>query len=757
MKQLPAPLARIRGALSILLLALVLSHPSPRECLCAQDAPSINVPALIQDLRSDDHVKRREASLALRNAGPASAPAVPDLIRALEDRDDQVWFNSISALANIGPEAKEAVPTLIDRLRGDGRYSEQRSYRAAYALGKIGKPALPALFKALESGDSNTRAGAAKALGWHKADADDADQIVAQLILRLSDQSSRVQDEAAQTLGTTGKPAVAPLTNLLSSRNADAQWNAIYALGEIGAEAKSAGPALVGLIEKHDSDKILREAIHAVARIDFEPARLGRLFASMLGTEDEATYDTLANALLRLKPAETAVVPDLLKRLNDTDSNVQRRASYVLGRIGEPSRAAVPRLIALTREAADKDTASVHIQTLANINFHSVSPLLNELQSRKPEELTEDDWVVKCLKSIGPSAVGRLRNGLKSKAPAVRLGSILALREIGPLADEAAPQLRRLITDPDPRIRGESLLALHALGADAATLLPALGTAMNDSSPTVRRAAARTLAALAEGAQPAAKQLIEALNDADGDVRLHSVRALGSIGNAAEPAVPRLIQLLPEAKGELQIGIVEALGSIGDAAGAAAPQLNLLASTDDKKLKAAVFASLARFQQSDKVSLPAIRAALNDSDVAVRANALRAFSRIENDREALLPVVTRALKDKETGVRQIAAQATARLRLKSDETIYALFAMLDDEVDRGEAVSALRELRVRDLDLLKKALENDSTGVRAYAAYALGDMGSEARPVLPELRQALKDRSRYVRDRANDAIRRIER
>ena len=134
-----------------------------------------------------------------------------------------------------------------------------------------------------------------------------------------------------------------------------------------------------------------------------------------------------------------------------------------------------------------------------------------------------------------------------------------------------------------------------------------------------------------------------------------------------------------------------------------------------------------------------------------------AFTRIETSSDALLPVVAQGLTDEEGTVRHIAAQATARLRLKSNKTILALFKMLDDEGDRSEAMAALRELRVRDLDLLKKSLGSDSPSVRAYAASALGGMGSEARDALPELRRCLRDKYDFVRRRAKDAIRLIER
>lgn len=719
----------------------------------AQDA-AVAVQALIEDFRSDDRVVRRKASLALSQMGPQAAPAVPDLIRGLEDRDDQVWFNSITALAYIGPAAKEAVPSLIRGLRGDGRYRSQRSYRAAFALGKIGKPALPALREALSDSDSSIRAGAAKALGWLQADAAPA---LPQLIGRFADESSSVQDAAAETVGRIGQPAVQPLIKALAASDEDTRWNAIYSLGEIGAEAAPAGKALLTLVASNENPRLQKEAIHASARINHAPKKLAEAYVALLNTDDEGAYETLVNALLRLRPAETSAVLALKQKLDSKIRLERERAAYILGRIGEPSGEAAPRLIELA-SAADADQRSIYTSSLVGVGFPAVPPLLKELEKRQPDTLAEDDWTIAILKRIGLPAFNRLRGSLGHKQASVRLACLISLRGIGPAAKDALPRIRRLINDPEARVRAEATLALRALGLPTSSLLPTLEKGITDVDPMVRQASARVLADLGDDAEPAVDFLVAALEDKDQEVRSHAVRALGSVGSAAGNAAPKLIAMLDSADGNLRVDIVRALGSLGsDAAEDAAPRLIQLADTRDPELKPVVFASLGKLGLRAQAALPAIRKSLNDAHIPSRNAALLAVCSLESDEDRLQTAVIAGLKDKSAQVRQTAAEAAGRHRLKSKDATLALFEMLDESEDRSIALAALRDMRVRDLDLLREALRNDSPGVRVFALTALSAMERDAEPALPEIRGLLKDRYDFVRRRARDAIKRIER
>lgn len=92
-----------------------------------------------------DPILRGLAAIALRDLGPAAAPAIPNLIAALKDTEVSVRMMSANALAALGPAAADAVPALVDA--GSAANEQVHVLRSiAAALGNIGKPAAtPAL------------------------------------------------------------------------------------------------------------------------------------------------------------------------------------------------------------------------------------------------------------------------------------------------------------------------------------------------------------------------------------------------------------------------------------------------------------------------------------------------------------------------------------------------------------------------------------------------------------------------------------
>ena len=149
---------------AIFVLATQLAVPAAG--LRASQEQTKSVQELIQDLKSSDTNRRRDAAYALDRLGPAAREAAPALIEALNDGDEQVWFHAVQAVAKLGPHARAAVPKLLKDLEGGGRRGGQRVYRSAHALGCIGEAALPSLVRALGSSSSGARGGAALALGF---------------------------------------------------------------------------------------------------------------------------------------------------------------------------------------------------------------------------------------------------------------------------------------------------------------------------------------------------------------------------------------------------------------------------------------------------------------------------------------------------------------------------------------------------------------------------------------------------------------
>lgn len=197
------------------------------------------VPALVEALRSG----RGSGSvcLALGEIGPLASPAVPDLVRLLESQSHFDRSSAADALGGIGPGARHAVPALVRAARLDLQKSEnllevQSSGVVRWAIWRIGPESLPGVKQALKEKDKNTRVSAVE-------------------ILAL--------------FGSEAKPLVPDLIEAVSDDVQEVWSKAIFALGEIGPEAKDALPAILFRSkEKCTTDRLRRQIEQTVQKID---------------------------------------------------------------------------------------------------------------------------------------------------------------------------------------------------------------------------------------------------------------------------------------------------------------------------------------------------------------------------------------------------------------------------------------------------------------------------------------------------------
>jgi Protein of unknown function (DUF2961)/HEAT repeats len=176
-------------------------------------------------------VSERAAYLrAIGSFGPDAASAVKSITASLSDADDQVRGAAANALAQIGPGAAESVSELR-KLLSDS--SARVRCQAALALKSMG-----------------AKAGAA----------------VPELTRALSDSVPYVRAASADTLGAIGPPGQASVPALIERLKNDPGPNyvfdsAIYALGNIGPNAKEALPALEEISHRPRLTAPAREAI----------------------------------------------------------------------------------------------------------------------------------------------------------------------------------------------------------------------------------------------------------------------------------------------------------------------------------------------------------------------------------------------------------------------------------------------------------------------------------------------------------------
>jgi len=318
---------------------------------------------LTASLGSADTGSRRVAVSALGQLGPDAAGAVPALAKLAADEDKGVRQALAAALGGIGAGA-EGVPPVLVKLLADKEVRVRRS--AAEALGRLGPPvkkaAGAALEKALADEDGWVRRETALAL--HKVGGAEAlEKVVSALAGLLGGKDRKLRVSAAAALGEMGaaaKPAVPALVKALvrdpADRRNEVPRAALAALGEIGPGAAAAVPALIKLVE--DPQRGL-----ATSLFPFALATLGRMGPAAkealpaLQKLSDSKHPHHAQVRVRALVAQIRITgrPEeairiLIEFLSDQSRKVRQQAAEALGDLGPDAKAAVPELEKLLKD-----------------------------------------------------------------------------------------------------------------------------------------------------------------------------------------------------------------------------------------------------------------------------------------------------------------------------------------------------------------------------------------------------------------------
>jgi HEAT repeat protein len=197
--------------------------------------------AWVADLKSSDVKERRAAAFTLiRFDRNDTQKHIAALIAALKDEDVLVRLGCASVLGNLGTSGVEAMPALIEVL---GDVESRVAKMAGEALVKMRPHSVGPLAKALGSDQANVRLQAAQALEAIGPEAKHAVPALAKL-LNTDGEESTVRIKVAQALVRIGEPSVPSLVEALKHAKEEVRLLAATALGEIGADAKPALPAL---------------------------------------------------------------------------------------------------------------------------------------------------------------------------------------------------------------------------------------------------------------------------------------------------------------------------------------------------------------------------------------------------------------------------------------------------------------------------------------------------------------------------------
>jgi HEAT repeat protein len=393
-------------------------------------AAAAAVPSLTEWLAAEQDSQAHAAAQTLAKIGSAAAPAVPALARRLGAGDVGTRRAIIGALAAIGPAAVEAVPALIPELTESATTEDYRS-AVAEALDRMEKD-------------------------WMRSDR--ARQAIPGLLERLADPMPAARNRAASLLDRLdpdwGKSAAARrvvprlIARLDASTALDVRVGAAAALGQIGAPAATAVPALIQRLADADagSGPAGKEAAEALNRIrpawrDAEEVKqLVPDLADRLTSKNEAERHAAAWALDAIGPAAAPARSALVAALGDSTWAVRHLAARAIGTIGP--RAEDVRV--LIEHLADPWTNDDPYDNHRDV----IGRLLDRADSnwRKSEAAQQ--------------AVSAFIKRLQQPTRDARRGAIRGLGRLGPLAAPALDPLLSLMTDPSAEMRKDAQMAL---------------------------------------------------------------------------------------------------------------------------------------------------------------------------------------------------------------------------------------------------------------------------------------------------------
>jgi len=320
------------------------------------------------------------------------------------------------------------------------------------------------------------------------------------------------------------------------------------------------------------------------------------------------------------------------------------------------------------------------------------------------------------------------------------------------------PTLAKELAGSDVVTRRNSALALGRIGPSAKPAIGALLKTLKDSDDTLRKYSMDALLQIGSLTQAHVPTIIDAMKDKSIEVRLSAIGAIKIMGGEAELAVPALIAAMKDPERDVRQKAASALAQMGPVGKAAVPAL-AEALTTDQSVDVRAEAALA-LSRMGLEALPAIKAlgeGLKHTSRDVRVNVLKAIAAMGPEARELLPQLEKPLKERDRETRLAAIEAVASMGAEAKVTVPDLVGLLEDKDYREPAKNALVRIGKPAIDKLIETLTHPKKEVRAAAAQALGDFGSDAKRALGPLAQRVqRDPDMDVKKQAQNAIKRIQ-
>jgi HEAT repeat protein len=703
---------------------------------------------LSADLKSPTSSRRNaaiERSAALDAQG---VDVVPTLLEVLKDPTAGELGGTRATIATSSREA--AVLAILNlKARGtqalqdkglktleDGLSDPKPNVRehTANAIGMVGPDAArsaPALTQLCADNDSQVRSAAYSAL--ERIRTVPTEPVVK--LLRHPDINIAADAASALTwLKPTGPASVTLLLDALKRESTDKDDPAA-----VSYVRNAAAEALAGAGKGSEAavpalvDLILKARVEDVERM----SRPGRV---------TGTGEGVSGPVLALRRIGAPAVPSLVPLLKNEQSIVRYQAAAILGGMGPAGAPALPDVLAALEAERGLPTGQMYV-------FEELATAALNLGGDQ-EKITTPVIAL-----------------LSHEEEGVRYGAVRLISRIGRRAAAAVPKLIELLNDPVVPVQIAAAEALGSIGPAAKGATGALAKKVEADDVDLARAATRSLRAFGPAAAPAVPALARVLDSSDQNFCIEAAQALAAIGPDAAVAVPALVKQLTDARTprvEKEV-MLAAIAAIGPAAKDALPTVTRLLADKEPALRVAAAAALGKIGSASPESAKRLASALNDSRLAVHVAALKALAEMGPAAAAVADdVKTYLASSREPAANIWAGAALLSFGVDAEANVKFILAAVKDKspaarfarvaaVDAIGFLGAKAQVAVPDLReaLRDKSVvsRNDRSTVRERAARSLGRLGGEiSRPTIPALTELLRDPDPNARRAAIEAL-----
>ncbi|WP_020473320.1 HEAT repeat domain-containing protein [Zavarzinella formosa] len=680
--------------------------------------------------KSSDKPQAAPKTVPAETVAEPTGPDVSKLAAALKNTRPERLQTAIDMAMQIDARGDNPIPTLIEALKdpnsgglGETLTEKANSTREAAVmallkLGPKGKTALISdgvnLLKAgLKDAKPTVREHTANAFMMMGIDAKPFAEDIAPL---AGAKEMAVRAAAYRALEKSKAPASPTILKLLLSDDSGVASDAAASLSINKPTGADAVPHLVAALKRTAPESFSGDQLSYVKNRSAEAlAGLGKnaeaAIPDLVELLQKATVDDIEKILIRKDPNDRsppvpgqvlalrklgmAATPQVLPLLKSDQAIIRYQAALVFG--GIPLNAASKELLPEVQTAllAERNLPSgqmyVYVELMKAAIRLGAEP---EAMIKQPLEM------------------------LKSEDKDDRSRGVSLLRILGPKAVSGVPALRELLADPEIGIQRSALSVLRIIGPGAKDAAPEVAKLAESKDMDVSREAVQTLRVIGSTQPTAVPTLIKLLGSNDRNVVIETAQAISSIGPGAAEAVGPLVKLLNEANthAEERTAILSALGGIGSAAKEAIPAVTKFASDrDSPQLRSAAVLCLGKIAPYDSAIGKLLAERLKDSTTGVRIDTLRTFAGYGPKAAASAPDI-KAMMDstKAPDLKIWCAAALVVLGIDADKNAGVIFENLKPKLP---------------------------TATRMAAMDGLVLIGDKAKPALPDLLEALKDKN----------------